>query len=60
MIPQVVVSERGGAQTDSVEAASGLKDPHKAEERIGEPSWEGGSQRVRAPYPACVLGERGS
>ena len=42
MIPQVVVSERGGAQTAGVEAPAGLKDPHQG----------------RRPHRGTVLGRR--
>ncbi len=51
MIPQVVVSERGGAQTVRVEARAGLKDRDTGEGLVGEAPWEGAPQGVRVPYP---------
>ena len=50
MIPQVVASERGKAQTDVVSARSGLKDCKKDKRRRSRRTWKGLSKRVIIPY----------
>ena len=40
VIPQVAASERGGAQTEAVEAAAGLKDSEIGRLLPGEQGWK--------------------
>ena len=57
MIPQVVASERGRAQTDVVEAMSGLREYHKATMEVTGMHWKVQPKRVTAPYRKPKLRE---
>ena len=49
MIPQVVASERGGAQTGTVQAAPGLKDQDVGRNFGSRTAWKSRAERVRPP-----------
>ena len=50
MIPPVVVSESGGAQTAGVEARGGVVGRRERTSGASGTVWEGRPERVRAPY----------
>ena len=52
-----MASERGRAQTDVVEAMSGLKEYHKATMEVTGMHWKVQSKRVTAPYRKPKLRE---
>ena len=51
VIPQVVASERGAAQTGSVTAAPGLKDGDVGAAKARGGVWKGPPKSVKAAYP---------
>ena len=60
VIAQVVASERAGAQTGAVTAATGVVGPPmKLCAQVRGNFWKGVPQRVKGPYPKTLARERG-
>ena len=59
MIPLVVASERGRAQTMHVARHVGVVRPPEAMYEVSRTDWKVRPQRVKAPYakPVCMQGE---
>ena len=57
VIPQVVASERGGAQTATVSCRRGVVGTAaEAARRHSGSAWKGAPERVTAPYAKCLPG----